>query len=240
VTVEAWVCDYTAGEVGPSTAITPRFVGTAFGTINPGQSVDVTVDTWTPTHAQATTNGGHVCLGANCWAGDAGNPSDGRPTPPGGHLSYCCDSHCGQLNLQVTALAFGKMGHMFMGMNGGAKGLNARIRMLPAKGRVFGATERTVIRDSRALHDALSPAQLKRFKPFRSRLRPAGFAIAGRGVEPGESIEISLKPKEKRKLDLQVEASPNERPGAVQVFDVITTDADGETLGGARLLAVVV
>jgi hypothetical protein len=240
VTVEAWVCDYTAGEVGPATAITPRFVGTTFGTISPGSSVEVTVDNWTPTHAQATTNGGHVCLGANTWAGDAGAPSDGRPIAPGGHLNYCCDSHCGQLNLQLTALSAGQKSKMKFSMSGGKGGFDGEIEMFPATGKVFGAAERKFVLNSQQLHEALSRSQLRHFNPVRSKLRPADFGLAGRGIEQGPHTKLKLKPKEKRWLEMDVEVSSRERPGSVQAFDVISRDRHGETVGGARLFAVVV
>jgi hypothetical protein len=239
VSVEAWVCNYTLGEVGPATAITPRFVGTAFGPLSPGASVVVDLDKWTPTHDQATTNMGHVCLGANCWAGDPGAPTDGRPLPAtGGHLNYCCDSHTGQLNLQLTPLVHDEQQDPipFM-MFGGEEGLEAEIHIAPPRRVLLGKFEQQFILQNHVLAEALRPLE-KRLKPHPSKFKPGRFEIAGPGMKPGHHGKIRLGPKEEARFDVRVQGHPKDDPGAVHAFDMVATDPNGETIGGARLLTV--
>ena len=106
VSVEVWVCDFTMG-VSPSTSLNSSNPGgapmTGFfaGPLAPAASHDITAGPWTPVAADATLNGGHVCIAANCFADNDGGPLASE----GNAFKFLCDSHHGQRNIHVAAVA---------------------------------------------------------------------------------------------------------------------------------------
>ncbi len=112
VNVEAYISDFTAG-VSPASAIpgTGKFTGfvSTIGTGGGNSAVVACTPVWTPTAAQLTINGGHVCMFANCFSDTDGQSVDSIAVDPVTHsLPFCCDSHLAQRNIRIVAASQGQ------------------------------------------------------------------------------------------------------------------------------------
>jgi hypothetical protein len=134
--LQGWVSDYTAGGVGPGSAIRQdpaqpagptnppvSFTGFKPGplpTPNPANANDPTHmlvlqsnEQWTVNAAQAAVNGGHVCVAVNVYAeattgdGGTGTPADGGVLV-GNFLDPNCDRMYGQRNIQIVTVTPGR------------------------------------------------------------------------------------------------------------------------------------
>lgn len=128
--LQGWVSDYTAGGVGPGSAIRLNpsqppgasnppvsFTGFANGplatadTSNPGDPASMLVlvsnEQWVPNVNQLAVNGGHVCVAVNVWAdatsGGTTTPADGQPLASS-FLDPTCDRMYGQRNVQIVTV----------------------------------------------------------------------------------------------------------------------------------------
>jgi hypothetical protein len=241
INVEAWVCNYTLGCVGPTTALTPpgRFEGFVPGPVNAGSAIDVNCGDWTVGSGEVETNNGHLCLGANAWAT---SPNDGRALPSGGQVIPCCDSHHGQRNLQLIAVDAGDDAYIevFLENPDGRRALNAKLEMYPARGEMlFGKPEREFILGHHQMQELVGPKALEGLELKRARKRPEDWGFEGKGIKPGKKTQVELKPKRSIKVKMRVRANRADRPGTVYVMDALTTDPRDRPIGGARLLVMV-
>ncbi|HEY2595594.1 MAG TPA: hypothetical protein VGK33_17010, partial [Chloroflexota bacterium] len=107
VNIEVWVCDFTMG-VSPASSLTSSNPGGApmtgyfAGPLAAGASQLIyTGESWTPVSADSSLNGGHVCIAANGYADNDGGPLASE----GNAFKFLCDSHHGQRNIHVAAVA---------------------------------------------------------------------------------------------------------------------------------------
>jgi hypothetical protein len=121
VHVQTWVSDFSMGGVGPDSNIasaggpdpTPPIHGSPT-TIPAGNAVNIpSLTTWTPNANDALLNlntgapgDGHVCLAANCYAGNPNKPTQGNPVSTG-YLDPVNDPRQGQCNIAVAPLPAG-------------------------------------------------------------------------------------------------------------------------------------
>lgn len=133
--LQGWVSDYTAGGVGPGSAIlndptqaagpgNPAVSFTGFNNgplaaanpANPNDPASMLVlvsdsQPWTPNAKQLTVNGGHVCVAVNVYAdettADYETPADGQPLVSS-FLDPACDRMYGQRNIQIVAVQQGR------------------------------------------------------------------------------------------------------------------------------------
>ncbi|MEV4559232.1 hypothetical protein AB0K51_19895 [Kitasatospora sp. NPDC049285] len=103
VQVQAWVCDYTAGGVGPASSrpSTNGTSGVRTQIDDPLSSTQSRVAhlTWNALSGDETKNGGHLCIAVNCYY-------EGQPAPDGaerlgGFLDVFNDRHYAQRNIAV-------------------------------------------------------------------------------------------------------------------------------------------
>lgn len=110
VNVEVWASNFTAGGVGPGSDIDhggAALTGFVLNPIPPQSSGTASV-AWTPTAADVATNGGHICLAVNCYAGSSALASEGTPlSGTTAYLNVTCDSHQGQHNVMVVPVPGG-------------------------------------------------------------------------------------------------------------------------------------
>ena len=126
--LQGWVSDYTAGGVGPGSAIRPdptqppgpqnlpvSFTGFNDGPLQAGNAASpgdpgrmlvlVSNEIWTPTQGELGINGGHVCTAVNVWAdasgGEISTPVDGQSLF-NSFLDPSCDRRYGQRNLMIV------------------------------------------------------------------------------------------------------------------------------------------
>lgn len=231
VNVEAWVCDYTVG-VGPSGGI-PSAGGslpmTGFIATIPANSQRTAVcsPAWTPLASDVATFNGHVCIAANCFSdGGDGASVIGEP------LKICCDSHHAQRNIAIKAVGRSKaMRFRFQVAN---PDLDEErlffIHVEEVRGRgAFGRAEREQVRSG----------PLRKLDLRKSRFRPLALHFEGDDIKPGQEVEMVLRPKEPRVLELVAEFNEREQIGNFHTFDIIERTDDGDVVGGARVLAVI-
>ena len=110
INVEAWVCDFTMG-VDPASALPSTggaMTGYFPGPLANGASQAIALGpAWTPTPGDASLNGGHVCIAANCFA-DPGGPDKGKTlSAEGNAFKFLCDTHHAQRNIHVQMVQGG-------------------------------------------------------------------------------------------------------------------------------------
>ena len=147
VSVEAFVCDFTAG-VSPASAIagTGKFTGfvNTIGTGGSNSAVVSCTPIWTPNTTQLAINGGHVCLFANCFSDSDGQSVDTMAVDPvTKSLPFCCDSHLAQRNIRIVAASQGQGGggmrNIRVDLMVANPALDQSIEVIPAIHRVVGA-----------------------------------------------------------------------------------------------------
>ena len=104
VNVEAWVCDFTMG-MSPATALPNPGAMTGFapsvpaaGPGGPGVAVVSCMPVWIPAAAQTAINGGHVCIGVNCY-GDGDGLALGVNA-----FNFPCNARQAQRNIMIESV----------------------------------------------------------------------------------------------------------------------------------------
>jgi hypothetical protein len=111
VKVQAWVMNPQVGLINVSSAVASFSSG--IKTVDPGSGANTATDPhvfsclrsgqpWTPTPGQLTTNGGHLCVVANCFQDplEVEQP-EGKEIGPTGKFDAQIDPHQGQRNIMV-------------------------------------------------------------------------------------------------------------------------------------------
>ncbi|RJL35446.1 hypothetical protein [Bailinhaonella thermotolerans] len=149
VKVQTWVCDYTAGFIGPDAAQSSSggangrtaTVGTAVTKSSPGTMHVV----WRPTNADLI-NGpnpreGHLCVGANVYVESPPGPEGARLT--GGRLDVINNRHHGWKNVTVITKTLRLAPFAFRLANPGAEPDEFRVRARELdRGECLGRLER--------------------------------------------------------------------------------------------------
>jgi hypothetical protein len=260
VNIQAWVCNFVIGYVGPGSKIagTPSFTG--FVTSIPGNStVEVPMaPLWTPTEAQMQVNlegegadrYAHLCVGANVYGETPVGIPIGGSLDIGGVDPVRRSEH-GWRNIRVFLVKRTSEPRPSQGV--------VLANLDEDRARVFTVTvsASSLLTATDMTHILSGPFAEHRFQ--RSPLPPLAMDIGVRPepLETPESIldgrevvrfgkhprpvrkEFKLRPKQQRKLFFKARLSSQEAPGNVQPFDVLTQDEDGTIIGGARLLALV-
>jgi hypothetical protein len=131
---------------------------------------------WYPTDTEASTNGGHICIGANVY--DLGG--DGSLLMPGGSLDLN-DPHTAQRNIGIIAVAAAHGG----GGDGAQPRAGANFFLPPADGFPLGTLEETVLRLEPITPDkVLSPV-------VREQLLSVGAAALVGGDPAPETRQIA-------------------------------------------------
>lgn len=231
IEVEAWVCDYTAGHLPNGIQRPPdRVNGFRLNPIEPGETREIVCDQlWTPTARQLATNGGHLCIVANAWSSGV----DGRQLI-GAEIQPCCNCHHAWRNIQIFAAGTGMRIKKLMRLWGAAGSEQPQDIFVEVfannDAAAFGAGEK----------DLLEHSIWARHVKFAGRARGNGKAItlSGRGFEGEHRAELTLDPRKPQELEIDLEL-PKAKPGAVQVYDVVSRDRKtDEVIGGARMLAL--
>jgi hypothetical protein len=72
-----------------------------------------------------------------------------------------------------------------------------------------------------------------------TRFRPVDFAVDSEEFGRGRSVQTRLSPGAKTQVTLNLQLNPRAPIGSVQTFDLAQTTADGELVGGVRIVTVV-
>jgi hypothetical protein len=197
---------------------------------------------WKPTQAEldATLKGeGHLCLIANVYA-----DGDGAEVLGGGTFDVVNNPHHGQRNITLLAAARSEersMEFQLMPDPGGGETVVRIEQIDPAQ--VLGAGERWLLRSHRKVVLDRDREQLvvvhkdEHFPIEVSEDRVRGRISAG---EFGELDRKGLVPAFRDPLVAKVEfATPKADIGALQAFEIVQRNDQGEALGGLRFLSLV-
>ena len=257
VHVDAYVMNPFVGLAKPNQAI-ERLSG-AVGSVGPGSGSTSPTDAhvvtcsiqdpnlgpipWKPTQAELTssaTNGvGHLCLIANVFA-----DGDGHQLLEGEDFKVIDDQHQAQRNIALLAKPAGVRQHFmeFQIMPGFDERQETLIAVDPVEPKVaIGAGERWLIRSQQGF--------------FKDRERRGGLLLERDGTRyPIHVSDVRLRPRllvegdefggrlptfsEPLRARIEFEVSEDERPGTVQVFDIVQRDREGRALGALRVLTV--
>lgn len=72
-----------------------------------------------------------------------------------------------------------------------------------------------------------------------SPILPTSMGIAAPGVGKGTLLNFNLKEAQKATMEVDIELSPQARPGDVHAFDLTQHSPQGDVLGGARIILIV-
>jgi len=259
--LQGWVSNYTAGGVGPGSAI-PGPAGpvsfTGFnGTdtlppakANPSDPTGMLVlksgQLWTPTTDQL--NGpthGHVCVAVNVWA-DATTGGDGSPaTPSDGEsltssfLDPTCDRMYGQRNVQIVMAQIGQRVRfpiMVLVPATDRCPLDALVRIRRAE---LAEDQDGTLRHIHELDQAASAHAITRL--CRPDGDPLGHVKIGHeGSSGGDHLRLHLEPGERADLTVTLDPAKEQKPGDTFAFDILTTDtATDHPYGAARVYVLV-
>ncbi len=262
ITLEAWVCDFTALGVGPVTALLQnpgqpagatnppvQFAGFNSGTLaaanpaNPDDPASMLVvsggTTWTPNATQITgdVHQGHVCVAANVYEESVDGAHLLDP-----YLDATCDRMFGQRNVQIVTVPQGQQIQI------------PAIMYLPVTARVplrAVVTPRPVqliaghgglLHIPELAHAASNHAITELRPPVTDPLQhiTIGGGLAGGLHSTGSApLKLNLEPGQRTNLALNLDAR-NLRPGDTYAMDFVTTDSTtGRPIGGARVYALV-
>jgi hypothetical protein len=258
VHVDAYVMNPFIGAAKPNQAI-ERLSG-AVGSVGPGSGSTSPTDAhvvtcsiqdpnlgpipWTPTQTELTssaTNGvGHLCLIANVFA-----DGDGHQLLEGEDFKVIDDQHQAQRNISLLAKPVGVPEQFaeFQIMPGFDERQGTLIAVDPVDPKVaIGAGERWLLgsqkgffKDREKRGRLLFERDGKRY-PIHLSDAEMRIRLMVEGDEFGGRLPTFSEPLRAR---IVLEASEEERLGAVQVFDIVQRDYEGRPLGALRILTVV-
>jgi hypothetical protein len=264
IQVEFFVCNFTLG-INAASALASSNPGgaplTGFhaGPVSQNTSVDIQA-TWTPAAADASVNGGHVCIAANAFAQD---PQTGGPVGAN-DFQVCCNSFQGQRNIAVRNVVSGHAApsiRIFVGNPSVKVAQKFTVEMVEARGsRAFRAFERNHLLTGPWVKKLTAAAnvpktglfthmpeikqpgvgdlyalRLSRFKVNKFQLLPGPEAH----FNPGLRITLPLAPKQALPIDIAIELNRKEPPGSLHVFDLVQRDEKGDMVGGARVITLI-
>jgi hypothetical protein len=212
---------------------------------------------WKPTQAELTssaTNGvGHLCLIANVFA-----DGDGHQLLEGEDFKVIDDQHQAQRNIALLAKPAGVPMHFmeFQIMPGFEEVQETVIAVEPVDPKVaIGAGEcwllgsqEGFVKDRHIRGGLILERDGQRFPihlsdvELRHRLLVEGEEFGGRLLVQGEELGGRLLAPfgEPLLARIELEPSEDERPGAVQVVDIVQRDREGRPVGGALRIVTVV
>ena len=264
VNLEAWVCDFTFGYIGPGSAIrqdpanpsSPPLAFTGYiSSIPAGDTVGRFLDpVWTPTTAQAKVNEvtepngtkwAHVCVGAVSYGIERGMPVGGPLTTAGVDVANRTE-HAWR-NVQIFAV---RKGSEALAVHGATlqnphdrKGIEFEVTLIPVAGELQEVDINHInsgpYRDHDYRKSPLPPVDFD-IDETKKPMKPGKEALKVIGRRPRPKVKkFKLKAKQKKQVFFKARLSELEEPGNVHVFDAVTRDADGAIVGGARLLVLV-
>jgi hypothetical protein len=265
VTVEAWVCNYTLGYVGPGSAIPgpppTSFTGTTASVPAGAQPVIVQcTPTWTPSAAQAAINvetepdgtqAAHVCVGANAYGTDASGQPVGAALPTGA-IDPLHRSEHGQTNIKVRQVKYATpMPRPFMRVvleNRDEEPLAATVTLAYVGAPLTASDINPIATGKYGTHPFRASPHIpidfdidEREGPMESEARREGEYLMPHSRRPRPKVRsFKLEPKEQRPLFLKARLSEREEPGNVHVFDAISRDHQGRIMGAARMILLLV
>lgn len=266
VQLDAWVCDFTFGYIGPGSAIrqvpsdpaSPPLAFNGYISQIPAMStVNRLLDpVWTPTAAQAKVNEvtepdgtktkwAHVCIGAVAYGYSLGKMV-GSPLTTAG-VDVANRTEHGWRNIQVFAVPKGSEALVLQGATlhnpHDKQGLELDVTLMSVPGELDE-------HDLNHINSGRYGGREYRKSPLppidfgiddRERPMTAGegaLTVVGRWPRP-RSKKFKLRAKQKKQVYFKARLSELEEPGNVHVFDAISRDVDGAIIGGARLLVLV-
>ncbi|WP_428338697.1 hypothetical protein [Mycobacterium sp.] len=242
--LDGWVSDYTAGGVGPGSAILDsshnpvQFSGADDATdLQPGNVLVLTgAPMWTPTVSQTNINGGHVCVAVNVYNDPTANaPADGGPVVSG-FLDPTCDRRYGQRNVQIVTVGAGQQIRFpFMVAATRERPLDARVEVLRAELRegADGALQRVPVLEQAARIHALTELRRPDGDPL------AHLDIVHEREGRGNHTSVHVEPGARAHLYVTLEAK-GQKPGEAYAFDIVTTDIKANVRYGAARVYVLV
>jgi hypothetical protein len=278
--LEGWVADYTAGGVGPGSAILQdptqppgptnpvvSFNGFNFGPLpagdpaNPGDPtlmrVLISNQQWTPTDAQTTVNGGHVCVAVNVFAeadsGATGGGGDGVilaaavATPQDGErllgafIDPIGDRKHGQRNIMIVARVAGTTETRTVMVQVPATDRCPLVAEVTLRPVIFAGGEATLGRVPELADAARAHTGGRLALPGYPLPQCAGMSDGHHDHDRDhDKMRVKLDPGERADLTLKFKPAKDERPGDVQTFDVLTQDTVNHQLVGAARVFVLV
>jgi hypothetical protein len=262
ITLEAWVCDFTALGVGPETALLQNpgqppgpanppvhFSGFNPGTLaaanpaNPDDPASMLVvsggTTWTPNATQITgdVHQGHVCVAANVYEEDVDGAQLLDP-----YLDATCDRMFGQRNVQIVTVPQGQHIQIPVVMSFPANGrvpLRAvvtprPVQLIAGPGGLRHIPELAHAASNHAITELRTPVT----NPLQ-HITIGGGLPGGLHAIGSAPLKLNLEPGQRTNLALNLDAQ-NLRPGDTYAMDFVTTDSTtGRPVGGARVYALV-
>ncbi len=214
INLEVWVCDYTMG-INPSSALASSnpggapMTGFASGPIPAGGNLVVDCGIWHPVPADASLNGGHVCIAGNCYGDGDGAPFSGSD------FKFLCDCHHGQHNIAVVQLAMNKI-------------RDFHFQMIAANPFLRQDRAETFITLNQPTHK-----QRPALYPVKADIV---FRGDSKVVKPGVTWALLLKHNQKVPMLLRLAFDPKEKPGSKHLFHLTQATGEGEVVGGATLV----
>ncbi len=200
ITVEAWVCDYTAGPLPTGRLGNPGdLIGYQRAAIAPGAQAEIAcAPTWRPDRAQLSINRGHVCIAANVYATE---PEDGDALGAG-FIRQCCNSHHAQRNIGISGADGDGLVRQMMRMQGipGEKPIEALMEIFQVTDRTrFGEVERRLLKGSELA---------RKYELDLTCERVAQGTLSGAKFKGEPRVEILLDPKRPQDVELQIAFDP--------------------------------
>lgn len=128
------------------------------------------------------------------------------------------------------------------------RGLVENVKELPRISELGATGEAFATRSLFRATNSLQAARLRLARPDPamdeipiqvSRLRPVDYGLVSEVIGNGREVRARLDPGQRVPVTMQLQLNENAPIGSVQTFDVSQTDANGDLVGGVRLVTVV-